>query len=130
MAGVDSVRVVDDDDFGTVPERFRPALEAVVERLAAGDYEGLKRDGIDPHPDADLSYWIRDYGPSGATVVLLPEEAWASADAIETVVPGEWAVVVWLWTREEGRSDLAMEATVTESPDGGASVVVDNIHVL
>jgi len=121
---------VDDDEGIHVPERFRPALAAVVARLAAGDYEGLKRDGIDPYPDADLSYWIRDYGPAGATIVPLPEEAWASADAFETVMPGEWAVVVDLWTREEGRSDLSMEATVTELPDGGVSVVVNNIHVL
>jgi hypothetical protein len=122
---------VDDDELDAVPVRFRAALAAVVERLSAGDYEGLKRDGIDPYPDADLSYWIRDYGPSGATIVPLPEEAWASAGAVPvTVRPGEWAVVVDLWTREEGRSDLSMEATVAELPDGSVSVVINNIHVL
>jgi len=62
--------------------------------------------------------------------VPLPEEAWASADAYVTVVPGAWAVLVPLWTREEGMSDLSMEATVVESPGGGVSVVIDNIHVL
>jgi hypothetical protein len=105
-------------------------LAAVVERVAAGDYEGLKRDGIDPYPDAELSHWIRNYGPAGATIVPLPEEAWASAGAIPvTVRPGEWAVVIPLWTREEGRSDLSMEATILESPSG-VSVVIDGIHVL
>jgi hypothetical protein len=43
--------------------------------------------------------------------------------------PGEWSVVLPLWTREEDISDLSMEATVSESPDG-ASVIIDNIHVL
>lgn len=110
-----------------VPERFRPALAAVVERLAAGDYLGLKRDGIDPHPDADLSLWIRNYGAAGVVIVPLPEEAWASADAIPvTVRPREWWVVLPLWTREEGMSDLSMEATVLESPS--LSVVIDDIH--
>jgi len=113
-----------------VPARFRPALESIVERLAAGDLQGLKRDGIDHRPDADLSLWIRDYGPAGVTIAPLPEEAWASADAFPIDGrPGQWAVVVDLWTREEGKSDLSMEATVTESPEG-ISVVIDDLHVL
>jgi hypothetical protein len=113
-----------------VPGQFRPALAAVVERLAAQDFEGLKRDGIDPNPGADRSTWIRDYGRSGATIVPLPEEAWEIADAFPIADrPGEWAVVVDLWTREEGRSGLSMEARVTESRRG-VSVVIENIHVL
>jgi hypothetical protein len=69
--------------------------------MAAGDHEGLKRDGIDPYRDADLSLWIRDYGPAGATIVPLPVEAWASADAFPIEGrPHRWAVVVDLWTRE------------------------------
>jgi hypothetical protein len=113
-----------------VPARFRPGLAAVVERLAAGDYQGLKRDGIDPHPEADLSLWIRNYGTAGATIVPLPEEAWASAEAVPVAArPGQWAVVLGLWTQEEGMSDLSVEATITESPDG-ISVVIDGLHVL
>ena len=113
-----------------VPARFRPAVAAVVDRLAAGDYQGLKRDGIDPHPNVDLSLPIRNYGPTGATIVTLPEEAWASADAIPIPgQPGQWAVVLGLWTQEEGVSDLSMLATVFESP-GGISVVIDGINAL
>ncbi len=113
-----------------VPAQFRPALAAVVERLVAGDYQGLKRDGIDPDPAADLSLWIRNYGLTGATIAPLPEEARASADAVPiTGRPGEWAVVLPLWTQEEGMSDLSMEATVCESP-GGISIIVNDIHVL
>jgi hypothetical protein len=119
-----SVRVV------AVPARFRRALAEVVERLAALDYQGLKRDGIDPYPDSDLSIWIRNYGNAGATIVPLPDEAWAQADAGPVDArPGQWWVVVPLWTREEGRSDLSLEATITE-PSGKISVVIDNIHVL
>ena len=113
-----------------VPARFRPALSEVVERLAALDYQGLKRDGIDPFPDSDLSVWIRNYGGAGATIVPLPGEAWAEADAVPIDArPGQWWVVLPLWTREEGMSDLSLEATVTESP-GGVMVVIHGIHVL
>jgi len=109
-----------------------------VDRLVAGDYEGLKRDGIDPFPEADLGLWIREYGrapgsdePGRATLVPLPDEAWESAEAI-CVAPGPprvWAFVVDLWTAEEGRSDLSMEGEVTETPNGLA-VVVSDIHVM
>jgi len=43
--------------------------------------------------------------------------------------PGQTWVVVDLWTREEGMSDLSLEATVTES-SGEVTVVIHNIHVL
>ena len=113
-----------------VPARFRPALAGVVERLAALDYQGLKRDGVDPFPDSDLSVWIRNYGDAGATVVPLPDQAWAEADAWPVDArPGQWRVVLPLWTREEGMSDLSLEATVSESP-GGVMVVIEGIRVL
>jgi hypothetical protein len=112
-----------------VPARFRTALSEVVECLAALDYEGLKRDGIDPLPGSDLSAWIRNYGCAGATIVPLPDKAWAEADAgLIDARPGQWWVVLPLWTREEGLSDLSLEATVTES-GGGIVVVIDDIRV-
>lgn len=76
--------------------------------VAAGDYAGLKRDGVDPYPDGDLSLWIREYGDRGATVVPLPDEACDSATAIPAEnEAGTWFVVVDLWTVEEGRSVFA-----------------------
>jgi hypothetical protein len=110
----------------------------VVDRLVAGDYEGLKRDGIDPHGDSDLGLWIREYGrvpgtdeAGRATLVPLPEEAWDSAEVVyeDSGPPRVWAVVVDLWTAEEGRSDLSMEAEVTETSHG-LVVVVSDIHVM
>ena len=121
-----------------IPRALRPVLSAVVDRLVAGDYDGLKRDGVDPHEDRDLGLWIREYGrapgtdePGRARLVPLPEEAWDSAEVIfeEPGPPRFWAVVVDLWTAEEGRSDLSMEADVTETSTGLA-VVVNDIHVM
>jgi hypothetical protein len=101
-----------------------------VNRIAEGDFDGLKRDGIDPYPEADLGLWIRQYGPSGATVVPLPPEAWTSSEAIAIDgQPGVWAIVVDIWTTDESPSDLTLEATVTESAEG-ISVTVDNLHVM
>ncbi len=86
--------------------------------------------GIDPFPDSDLSLWIRNYGDSGTTIVPLPGEVWAEADAGPVDArPGQWWVVLPLWTREEGMSDLSLEATVTESR-GGVMVVIKDIRAL
>ena len=112
-----------------VPERFREVLSTVVDRIAAGDFEGLKRDGIDQRPDADLSLWIRGYGETGATILPLPNEAWAHAQAWQNDEAGVWSVVIDLWTAEEGRSDLSLEATLIEAPSE-LLVQIDDIHVL
>jgi hypothetical protein len=116
---------------GAIPERFRPVLADVVARIAAKDYAGLKRDGIDPTPiDVDLALWVHEYGDHGVTLIPLPDGAWEYAEALPIDgTPDAWAVLIDLWTEEEGRSDLSLEVTVTESPDG-ISVVIHSLHVL
>lgn len=121
-------RVAPEFSFEVVPERLRPALAALIRRLVEGDFDGLVRDGFAPgHGGGDLGLWVRDYP---ADLVDLPEEGWQLSEAVP--VPGQagvWFVVVPLWTRQEGRSDLSMEATVVERGDE-VDVQVDNIHVL
>jgi hypothetical protein len=99
-----------------VPESLRPALAAVVDSLAAGDYAAIDTSG-------DVGTWIRQYP---ATLRPLPPEAWADADAVP-IETGGWSVVVPLWTVEEGRSDLSLTATVYESP---VRVLGVDVHVL
>ena len=61
-----------------------------------------------------------------------PEKAFSDIDAIS--VPNAdkptWSVRFDLWTKEEGRSDLSVECTVSERGDGELELEVDNIHVL
>jgi hypothetical protein len=114
-----------------IPERWRPALAWVVDRLVAGDYVGLAREGFVPHAsgsdDTGIGYWIEQYP---ATLVSLPEEAWAGAERGRCVDdPDSWWVIVELWTAEEGRSDLSMEAIVREQ-DGELRISLDNVHVM
>ncbi len=65
------------NDAEPVPERWRPALSAVIDRLAAEDYMALERDGLlndayKPRP-SEIARWITGYP---ATLVPLPPEAW------------------------------------------------------
>lgn len=102
-----------------------------MERLVAGDYAGLARDGFVPHAthpnDPSIGEWIERYP---ATLVPLPAEAWTVAERGRCVDdPDTWWVVVALWTAEEGRSDLSMEALVHEQ-DGEVRVEVHDVHVM
>lgn len=116
------------DEPEPVPDRLRPAIESIVDRLVAKDYAGLARDGrvsyaSDPS-DPSISTWIEDYP---ATLVALPAESWRYAKRGRWAnLPDAWWVVVDLWTAKEGRGDLSMEATVCER-GGQVLVVIDNV---
>ena len=67
------------------------------------------------------------------TLIAPPERAFDLLNIIEIktqkfVGVRQWAVVMPLWTKEEGRSDLSMELTVFESDP--VRVELDDIHVL
>jgi hypothetical protein len=119
------------EDIGPVPHHWRPVIADLVDRLVVKDYAGLVREGLvsftsDPD-DTTVGLWIEDYP---ATLVALPEAAWDVAERGRWVHdPGAWWIVVPLWTAEEGRSDLSLEATVREL-NGAVIVVVDQVHVM
>ena len=68
----------------------------------------------------------------GRTLVQLPEDAASLVDSMRVTGASNptWSVVVPLFTREEGRSDLSLELTVTESKPGLVAVQLDDLHVL
>lgn len=114
-----------------IPAHWRPALSAVIDRLVGRDYLGVVRDGFVPHADgpddATIGEWIEQYP---ATLVALPDEAWAVADRGRCVDdPDAWWVVIPLWTAEEGQSDLGLEAVVRED-DGYLRIALQNVHVM
>lgn len=111
---------------GPVPERFRAALSEVIQRVVAGDFTGIQQGGL-ASAGNDIGTWVRSYS---RRLVDLPDEAWALSEAGEIAArPGCWWVVVPLWDAS-GRSDLSLEATVEETPQGLINVAIDNIHVL
>jgi hypothetical protein len=62
--------------------------------------------------------------------VDLPGDAWALSVCGQVIVEKDtWWVVVPLWSAQEGRSDLSMEAYVSDDGDT-IKVRVDNVHVL
>ncbi|WP_194903818.1 DUF7668 domain-containing protein [Catenulispora rubra] len=115
------------DDDEPVPERFRPVLEQIAERIAAGDYDCLTRD-FSPYADApvhDLGVWARDYP---ATFVAFPPEAWQYAHVFHDRERGEWMIDIELWSVEEGRSDMMLETVIREH-DGQVQVEIRDLRV-
>jgi hypothetical protein len=68
----------------------------------------------------------------GRHLVPLPLGAYKLIDYVGVVgtSPLEWSVVVPLFTEEEGRSDLSLELSVVEGPDGNHTLYVDGLRVL
>lgn len=114
-------------EAGPIPLRFRPLIEEVVGRLAAGDFEGILRDGLVRDDSPDFAYWLEDYP---ATLAPLPADAWARERAFAQRLDDDsgWYFRLDLWTQEEGRSDLGMEGELYDEV-GGHRLRLDNIHV-
>jgi hypothetical protein len=105
------------------------AVRKVVEFLVGGDFEGAERltRGVRLSADA-IKGAVHDYG---GTLVFPPATAFDDVDVIGIAdsEPPRWSIRFDLWTEEEGRSDLSIEMTIRESPEG-AQIELDNIHVL
>jgi len=111
-----------------LPDGFRAPIADLVNALVRGDFASLDRDGRSGRVGADgLRRSIVKYG---RTLTGLPDEAYDLADAgTVDARPGEWWIVVPMWTVEEGRSDLSLELAARPTPDGHRFEVTD-LHVL
>jgi hypothetical protein len=78
---------------------------------------------------ADLERVVREYGRH---LVPLPLAAFQAIDVVSVAdsYPQRWSVVIPLWSKEEGPSDLSLELTIEDSPEPEYRVDIDDLHVL
>ncbi len=110
-----------------VATAWRPVLSEIVRVFAQGDY-GLSKPlpGVDALPKRTAEQ-IRAYvGSCGATLVELPAESWETS--LAQWMGDHWEVLVDLWTKEEGRSDLVLSLKVAEI-GGEPRFSVRSVHV-
>jgi hypothetical protein len=114
-----------------VPDRWRPVLGALVDRLVAGDYAGLAADGLvwftDDPTDETVGDFIEMYPD---TLVEMPADGWLYSEHDYNVQDdGSWSAYVPLWTTRESPSDLTMEAVVW---DDGVNVTakISMVHTM
>ena len=123
----DVLAVKDSSEQRSIPNAWRPVFSEIVRAYTDHDYK-LKSgvpgvDAVSAKTAAQVENYIRDYG---ATLVALPEEAWNSSVCIWA--GSHWDVLVDLWTREEGPSDLVLGARVVEA-ESGFSFQVQMVYV-
>src|SRR4030095_10906907 len=93
-------------------ERLRDPVFKVIEHLVAGKFAELESLTSGQRLNAqEMGKAVSDYGRK---LVLPPEDAFRLMDVVEVrnARPSQWSVTMPLWTREEGRSDLAIEVTL------------------
>jgi hypothetical protein len=106
---------------------FVPVVRELVGLLVEGNFAEVERRSTGRLSAAELATAVSEYP---GTLVPLPAASTELWDITRHHDGGGWAVVVPLWTREEGRSDLSLELTVREGSTGKLRVEVDNLHVL
>jgi hypothetical protein len=109
--------VKDPDAAHPIASAWRPTLRAIVSAFVRGDYR-LERpiDSVAP-VSRSTAKQIEDYiAEYGETLIELREATWRTSVAQWS--GKHWDVLVDLWTRGEGRSDLVLGAEVRETRTG------------
>ncbi|HKO24442.1 MAG TPA: hypothetical protein VJY65_06830 [Chloroflexota bacterium] len=110
-------------------ETIRSAVHTIMRLLAKRDYAGVEGlTGGRSLSARDLEGAVREYG---GTITLPPPAAYEELlDVVEMegTLKRAWSVRMPVWTAEEGRSDLALDLTVTQA-EGRLVVEVDGLHV-
>jgi hypothetical protein len=110
-------------------ERLKDPVLKVIEHLVAGEFAELESLTNGRRLNAqEIGKAVTDYGRK---LVLPPEDAFRLIDVVEVknAGPRRWSVTMPLWTREEGRSDLAIEVTLIADHEN-LRIELDDIHVL
>jgi len=117
----------DEDAAHPVAAQWRPTLCAIVRAFSEGDYRiGRAIPGVDPISPERAESIEANIASYGATLVELPDESWETS--VAQWMRGYWEVLVDLWTKEEGRSDLVLHVFANEA-EGATSFSVHLVYV-
>ena len=116
-----------EEDELPIPHVWRPIFKSIVKAFVKRDY-GLSAgiEYVNPVSN-DTMEQIKDYiDDYGEELIDLPEETW---DTSVYICYGDyWSVMVDLFTKDEGLSDLVLNVEVREA-NGGYSVEIDSVYV-
>jgi hypothetical protein len=96
-----------------IPDAWRPVIKNIAHGISEDNFE---ISGVEPISE-ETRKQIRDYIKSyGATLVELSDDTWKTSVCIW--MGNQWDVLIDLWTKEEGCSDLVLSLNITENEDG------------
>lgn len=123
----DVLALKDEDNEQPIPTAWRPVFREIVRVLVQGDYRlSVGIPGVAPvsaKSAKQIQEYIDDYGE---TLVELPEKTWASSVCVW--MGNGWDILIDLWTKKEGRSDLVLSARVKQTK-AGLIVHVEMVYV-
>ena len=114
------------DEELPIPLKWRGEIKKIAAALVSGNYglTGLRNAVLDEYvTPTDIAENIDDYG---YVLAELPDETWESSRYI--AVGDWWEAIIDLYTKEEGRSDLALHLTVRDE-NGRYRFYVRSVHV-
>lgn len=102
----------------------------ITEWLVRCDYDAIERYSAGVRLNAvEIADAIREYGRK---LTMPTSDEFENLDVIEVEnsFPMRWSVRCYLWTEEEGRSDLSIELTLIDNDRNDLAAEIDNLHVL
>lgn len=102
-----------EEDELPIPHIWRPIFESIISAFVKQDYSlscGVKNvNTVSKNTAEQIEEYIADYGEE---LIELPEECW---DTSVYICYGDyWNVLIDLWTKDEGLSDLVLKAKVSQ----------------
>ncbi|MCP5529873.1 MAG: hypothetical protein H7A44_05470 [Opitutaceae bacterium] len=104
-------------------------LDRVIRLLTEDKYSDLSRLAPQRLTADEIRTAAHEY-PYKIVYPTVPVESLINIVEIKMSDPKSWSVVVDLWTKEEGRSDLKLELELSDSEGEFYSVKIDGLHVL
>ncbi len=127
MQQLDPKPLKDEEREHPVAGVWRPTLREIAKALMEGDYflsRGIA--AVAPVTNATAAQIRASISNYGETLAELPEDNWNSS--VSQWMETYWDVIVDLWTRESGRSDMILSVRVFETSDGYL-FEIDSVHV-
>ncbi len=114
-------------------QKISDTVRHLVGMLVAGDYAGLEAVSRGRRLTAEqLRQAVEEYGrelrmPPESVFETFDED---NLDVYELASPRSWAVLVPIWTVEEGRSDLTLDVVLTDTGGEHYDIEIHDVHVL
>lgn len=128
-------RMETDNDFGLelLTDQELTVVVGFVIALVEHDRSALEAAGAYDSPDADPYRWTHNYGSWGSVDLIVPPgdpRHWAGGVLRLDDSPVSVAIVVDMWTEQEGPSDLSLEAQLIPGINGDMTTRFANLHVM
>ena len=125
---ISNIKVLKNEDREIpVPELWRDTFKNIIDAFIDNDFKlEIKIEGVSPITVDNAKLISNNIEEYNCQLVSLPESTWNSSICLW--MNGYWQVLVDLYTKEEGRSDLAMTVYVYEE-SSSFSFDIQSVHV-